>query len=202
MKLLTIIWSGSPASGIIEEFPACRYRKWSIAEDIDLVVRCELDGVMKYKGQDQLLLIKALNEYDAKSSGNLVMHTMYDKCLTAHQLQSHCSATSRFTGSGHVKRTRLMHMGRFVSLRLLCTKVTDAAGISWRQKLETQRGAVLANELKNNANKLAKWTAAAHISGTDMIKLGYVTRATPKDNFNHVILGTQVSIVLCSVKIL
>ncbi len=51
---------------------------------------------------------------------------------------------------------------------------------------------MLANELKNNANKLAKWTAAAHISGTDMIKLGYVTRATPKDNFNHVILGTQV----------
>lgn len=76
-------------------------------------------------------------------------------------------------------------------------KVTDAAGISWRQKLETQRGAVLANELKNNANKLAKWTAAAHISGTDMIKLGYVTRATPKDNFNHVILGTQVNLVLC-----
>ena len=33
------------------------------------MVRCELDGVMKYKGQDQLLLIKALNEFDAKSSG-------------------------------------------------------------------------------------------------------------------------------------
>lgn len=47
----------------------CRYRKWSIAEDIDLVVRCELDGVMKYKGQEQLLLIKALNEFDSKSSG-------------------------------------------------------------------------------------------------------------------------------------
>lgn len=66
-------------------------------------------------------------------------------------------------------------------------------GVSWRQKLETQRGAVLANELKNNANKLAKWTAAAHISGTDMIKLGYVSRVTPKDNYNHAILGTQVS---------
>lgn len=96
MKLLTIIWSGSPASGVFEEFSACRYRKWSIAEDIDLVVRCELDGVMKYKGQDQLLLIKALNEYDAKSSGNIVMHIMDDKCLKAHhlQLQSRCSARS------------------------------------------------------------------------------------------------------------
>ena len=58
---------------LIEKSP-CRYRKWSIAEDIDLVVRCELDGVMKYKGQDQLLLIKALNEYDAKSSGRFQSH--------------------------------------------------------------------------------------------------------------------------------
>lgn len=64
--------------------------------------------------------------------------------------------------------------------------------MSWRQKLETQRGAVLATELKNNANKLAKWTAAAHLSGSDMIKLGYLTRATPKDNLHHVILSTQV----------
>lgn len=112
---------------------AYRYRKWNIAEDVDLVVRCEVDGVMEYKGERQLLLIKALNELDSKSSG-----------------------------------------------------------VSWRQKLETQRGAVLATELKNNANKLAKWTAAAHLSGSDMIKLGYVTRATPKDNFHHVILGTQV----------
>lgn len=28
-------------------------------------------------------------------------------------------------------------------------------------------------------------------SGIDMIKLGYVSRALPRDNRNHVILGTQ-----------
>jgi len=33
------------------------------------VVRCEVDGVMDYKGERQLLLIKALNEFDSKSSG-------------------------------------------------------------------------------------------------------------------------------------
>ena len=70
------------------------------------------------------------------------------------------------------------------------------AGVDWRQKLETQRGAVLATELKNNANKLAKWTAAAHISGADMIKLGYVSRASPRDNVNHVVLGTQVKVAV------
>ena len=65
--------------------------------------------------------------------------------------------------------------------------------MDWRAKLETQRGAVLATELKNNANKLAKWTAAALVSGVDMIKLGYVSRAHPRDPHNHVILGTQAS---------
>ncbi|KAL4449000.1 hypothetical protein ABPG77_007717 [Micractinium sp. CCAP 211/92] len=65
------------------------------------------------------------------------------------------------------------------------------SGVDWRQKLENQRGAVLATELKNNANKIAKWTAAALVGGIDQIKLGYVSRATTRDNRNHVILGTQ-----------
>ncbi len=66
-------------------------------------------------------------------------------------------------------------------------------GVDWRHKLETQRGAVLATELKNNANKLAKWTAAALVSGVEIIKLGYVSRAHQRDTRHHVILGTQVS---------
>ncbi|GAB4820222.1 hypothetical protein N2152v2_007268 [Parachlorella kessleri] len=65
------------------------------------------------------------------------------------------------------------------------------SGVDWRQKLENQRGAVLATELKNNANKMAKWTAAALLSGVDLIKLGYIARVAPKDNRNHVVLGTQ-----------
>ena len=68
---------------------------------------------------------------------------------------------------------------------------SKVSGMDWRQKIETQRGAVLATELKNNANKLAKWTSQAMLSGADMIKIGYVTRAHPRDNFNHVLLATQ-----------
>ena len=67
------------------------------------------------------------------------------------------------------------------------------AGVDWRQKLDAQRGAVLATELKNNANKLARWTAAAMISGTELIKLGYISRHHPRENRHHTILGTQVS---------
>lgn len=66
-----------------------------------------------------------------------------------------------------------------------------ANGVDWRQKLEVQRGAVLANELRNNACKLAKWTVEALLAGSDQIKFGYVSRAHVKDASKHVILGTQ-----------
>ncbi len=74
--------------------------------------------------------------------------------------------------------------------------IAAVAGVDWRHKLETQRGAVLATELKNNANKLAKWTAAALVSGVEIIKLGYVSRVHQRDTRHHVILGTQVGPML------
>ena len=64
--------------------------------------------------------------------------------------------------------------------------------MDWRQKLENQRGAVLATELKNNAAKLARWTAAALVAGADLIKLGYVSRLHARDAHHHATLGTQV----------
>lgn len=66
-----------------------------------------------------------------------------------------------------------------------------SGGVDWRQKLDTQRGAVLANELKNNACKLAKWTIQSILAGVDNMKFGYVTRFNVKDSGRHVILGTQ-----------
>ena len=66
-----------------------------------------------------------------------------------------------------------------------------ANGVEWRQKLDTQRGAVLANELRNNACKLAKWTVQALLAGSDQLKFGYVSRAMVRDSSKHVILGTQ-----------
>lgn len=66
-----------------------------------------------------------------------------------------------------------------------------SGGIDWRQKLDTQRGAVLANELKNNSCKLAKWTVQALLAGSDQIKFGYVSRVHVRDSAKHAILGTQ-----------
>uniref|UniRef100_A0A646QEF9 Eukaryotic translation initiation factor 3 subunit D n=1 Tax=Hemiscolopendra marginata TaxID=943146 RepID=A0A646QEF9_9MYRI len=66
-----------------------------------------------------------------------------------------------------------------------------SGGVDWRQKLDIQRGAVLANELKNNGCKLAKWTIQAILAGSDQIKFGYVSRVHVRDTSKHVILGTQ-----------
>lgn len=69
---------------------------------------------------------------------------------------------------------------------------TPAAGmINWREKLDSQRGAVVGSELKNNAFKIAKWTAQSILSGADQMKIGFVSRAIPKNAHDHQILGTQ-----------
>ncbi|KAK2717136.1 eukaryotic translation initiation factor 3 subunit D-like [Artemia franciscana] len=64
-------------------------------------------------------------------------------------------------------------------------------GVDWRQKLDSQRGAVLAQELKNNANKLAKWTVQSLLAGSDQMKFGYVSRRSVRDPGSHVVLGIQ-----------
>ncbi|CAI6000084.1 unnamed protein product [Closterium sp. NIES-64] len=64
-------------------------------------------------------------------------------------------------------------------------------GVDWRAKIDNQRGAVLATELKNNSNKLAKWTVQALLAGADLMKLGYVSRVFPKNNLKHTILAVQ-----------
>merc|ERR1712106_1271473 len=81
---------------------------------------------------------------------------------------------------------------QFVNLKALNEwDSRHSGGVDWRQKLDTQRGAVLANELKNNACKLAKWTVQSILAGADNLKFGYVTRYSVKDSSRHIILGTQ-----------
>jgi len=80
--------------------------------------------------------------------------------------------------------------GALVSVKAL-NEFDPKASYSWRTALETQRGAVLATELKNNAFKLGRWTAQAILSGCDVMKIGYASRANPKDPWNHAILGVH-----------
>ncbi|KAI1493128.1 eukaryotic translation initiation factor 3 subunit D [Biscogniauxia mediterranea] len=65
----------------------------------------------------------------------------------------------------------------------------SGGALDWRTKLVSQRGAVVATEMKNNSVKLARWTVQSILSKADIMKLGFVSRANPKTNDKHVILG-------------
>ncbi|RMZ85038.1 hypothetical protein DV738_g237, partial [Chaetothyriales sp. CBS 135597] len=122
---------------------AYKYRRFDLSlerdeEPLHLIVRTELDAVVKnnISGEDQFLLIKALNEFDHKAQG-------------------------------------------------------AGGALDWRTKLVSQRGAVVATEMKNNSCKLARWTTQAILAKADQIKLGFVSRANPKSSANHIILGVM-----------
>ena len=79
----------------------CRYRKFSIAEDVDIIVRCQIDGVMPYKGEEQLLSVKALNEFDSKTTGKpaLLCRLLCLSCMCVMH-GSCCSVHVRWLSSG------------------------------------------------------------------------------------------------------
>uniref|UniRef100_A0A0G4GBJ7 Eukaryotic translation initiation factor 3 subunit 7 n=1 Tax=Chromera velia CCMP2878 TaxID=1169474 RepID=A0A0G4GBJ7_9ALVE len=78
----------------------------------------------------------------------------------------------------------------YVSLKAL-TEYDPKIGLDWRRSLDTQRGAVLTNEIKNNAAKLCRWVGQALISGCDQLKLGYVSRQSTRDPTRHSVLAVQ-----------
>jgi len=120
---------------------AYRYRRFDMAsegaeEPMNIIVRTELDAVMKntITGEDQLVTLHALNDFDNKAQGS-------------------------------------------------------GGALDWRTKLATQRGAVLATEMKNNSCKLARWTTQAVLAKADQMKLGFVSRVASRDTNHHVVLG-------------
>jgi translation initiation factor 3 subunit D len=128
---------------------AYRYRKFDLGEDIQLVCRTELHGIVK-----------------KKVPGSAALEDQY---MTAFALNEYFDSMSPYSK----------------------TNVPAAGMINWREKLDNQRGAVLATELKNNAFKLAKWTAQSILANADQMKIGFVSRAVPKNNYEHQILATQ-----------
>lgn len=81
-----------------------RYRSFALGQS-RIAVRCEVGAITEIRGEQQLMHLRAFNEWDPKN------------------------------------------------------------GSEWKTKLESQRGAILATEIKNNAAKVAKWTAQALLSG-------------------------------------
>ncbi|KAH3686664.1 hypothetical protein WICPIJ_002350 [Wickerhamomyces pijperi] len=63
------------------------------------------------------------------------------------------------------------------------------SNLDWKTKYASQRGAIIAAQLKNNNNQFAKWTTQALLAGVDSIKLGFVSRVNFKDNKKHQVVG-------------
>lgn len=69
MKL--VIWINSCYAIEIAKPFDCRYRRWKLGDDIDLIVRCEHDGVMiGANGEVSFINIKTLNEWDSRVRKN------------------------------------------------------------------------------------------------------------------------------------
>lgn len=130
---------------------AYRYRKFDLGDDINLVCRTELHGLVK------------------KSSAPSSSSSSEQQYMTCFALNEYFNSMSPYSK----------------------TNVPAHGLINWREKLDSQRGAVLATELKNNSYKLAKWTAQSILSGADQMKIGFVSRTTPKNAYDHQVLATQ-----------
>lgn len=65
---------------------------------------------------------------------------------------------------------------QLVNLRTLNEFDSKAPGSGgapeWRSKLDTQRGAVVATEMKNNGFKLSKYAVQSVLAGVDVVKIG------------------------------
>ncbi|CAD6577232.1 MAG: hypothetical protein TREMPRED_001890 [Tremellales sp. Tagirdzhanova-0007] len=63
--------------------------------------------------------------------------------------------------------------------------------LDWRKNLDMQKGAIVASEMKNNSAKLARWAVQGVLAGAETMKMGYISRANPRDAQRHVIVGIQ-----------
>lgn len=49
---------------------------------------------------------------------------------------------------------------------------TGAKALDWRKFLDTQKGAIVAGEMKNNSAKLARWAIQSYLAGAEQMKMG------------------------------
>ena len=76
----------------------------------------------------------------------------------------------------------------FVNVRAL-NEYGPNGVLEWKNKFANQRGAIVTAEMKKNLCKLSRWTAQSILAGVSSLKIGFVSRQTPKDNTKHIIVG-------------
>lgn len=75
-----------------------------------------------------------------------------------------------------VKATNPNDEDTFITVKTLNEFDSRAQGSGgapdWRTKLDSQRGAVVATEMKNNSSKLARWAVQSILAGAEQMKMG------------------------------
>ena len=75
-----------------------------------------------------------------------------------------------------VQKNAISGEDQYVTVKALNEFDNKAQGsggaLDWRSKLATQRGAVVATEMKNNSVKLARWTVQSILAKADVMKIG------------------------------
>ena len=89
-------------------------------------------------------------------------------------VQGSLHASARALTSGEEQEVHLRALLEYDQLK--SSSVTTQSAMDWRQRLDTQRGAVLAYEIKNNNAQMARWVYQAILSSVPAIKLGFVSR--------------------------
>merc|ERR1740121_3604136 len=133
------------------------------------------------------------NPFDEEGAGNCASGAYRYKKIT---LPGNNKSDNEFEASpvSMLVRTEINCKGDdnddYISVKAL-NEFDIKASNSWRMTLESQRGAILANEVKNNAFKLGRWTAQAMLADCKTMKVGYVSRQSTNDPWNHTVLGVQ-----------
>lgn len=53
--------------------------------------------------------------------------------------------------------------------------------LDWGQNYETNRGALISSEFRNNGSKIGRWLCQAFLADCEQFKLGFVHKTNPKD---------------------
>lgn len=142
---------------------AYRYRQWDLGNDVKLVCRTQLDAAFT--------TTTTVNNADFIERSNALQNASDVVAETTHDVESTQFATIRC-------------LNEFDS-----RAIGSGGAPDWRRQLDSQRGAVLATEFKNNASKLCRWTTESILAGASNMRIGFVSRVGPKDRKRHVILG-------------
>jgi translation initiation factor 3 subunit D len=97
----------------------------------------------------------------------------FDLSLEADEEPLHLIVRSELDA---VVKNNISGEDQFLTIKALNEFDNKAQGsggaLDWRSKLASQRGAVVATEMKNNSCKLARWTTQSILAKADLMKLG------------------------------